>query len=134
MRWMTDTISALFSHRLASLFAAAICWMLCEPAVAQITYGGNGTLIGTATGIDPVVQNALTVPAGTDRLLLVSITRDAPGNPTTLSVTFNGQSLSMEAEDMGGAAGLDINHFSSDSLFNSIVSRNQAAFTCLMPP
>lgn len=69
---------------------------------AQVSYDNNATVLA-ATPSTNFIQNTFTVPAGTDRLLVVFVMRDGSSSGTN-SVTFNGQSLTRKIQIAGGNA------------------------------
>ncbi len=76
-----------------------------QTAFLQVTYDNNGSLIGTATGALQV-QGSFAVPAGSDRLLVVLLTKDDNSFNPTSYVTYGGQALTQMIEWSGGSAGL----------------------------
>ena len=78
-----------------------LCYQLSPVLFAQVTYDNNAATIGASPSA-AFVQNTFTVPAGTDRLLVAFVMRDGV---TTVSdsMTFNGQHLTMQLQQSGGA-------------------------------
>ena len=76
-------------------------FLLAPVLSAQVAYDSNAVVIGTGTATS-FVEDTMSVPAGTDRLLVAFVMRDGAFATVTDSITFNGEHLVNQFQQSGG--------------------------------